>query len=104
MGHEGEILLTTLLHLPCTLRGIGFQGRTDCMVENPIKNVKRFPLERQSIVVSKIVDTAAKNIVFRDHLFDIKLVLQALEPMRRRTALAERLGDRLVRLCAECHS
>ena len=97
MRHKGEILFPAPLHLQRALSGIGLQGQADRMVEDPVDNVERLPLQVQTVVVGKIVDAAAQDVVLRNDLFNIKCVLETLQTMSRRAAFAERFWDRLVR-------
>ena len=96
--HKGEILLPAPLHLQRALGGIGLQGQPDGMVENPVDSVERLPLEGHTVVVGQIVDTGAENVVLRNHLFNIKCLLETLKTMSSRTAFAKRLWNCLVRL------
>ena len=78
MGHKGEILFPPPLHVQRMLSGIGLQGQADGMVENAVDNVERLPLQFQPVVIGKIVDAAAKDVVLRNDLFNIKGILETL--------------------------
>ena len=78
MGHKGEILFPPPLHVQRALGRIGLQGQADGMIENAVDNVKWLPLQVQPVVVGKIVDAAAKDVILSNDLFDFKVVLQTL--------------------------
>jgi hypothetical protein len=78
VGHEGEILFPPLLHLQRTLGGIGLQREADGLVEHPVDDVERLPLQVQPGAVGDVVDTAAQDVVLRHDLFDVEGVLDAL--------------------------
>ena len=97
MGHKGEILFAAPLHLLRTLRGIGLHGQADGMVEDPVDNVERRPLQVHRMLVGQRVYTAAQQIIFRNHLFDIKSIHETLSAMDWGGSFSECFRDGLVR-------
>ena len=81
---KGKIFLAPPLHLQRALCGIGLQCHADRMVENPVDNVERLPLQVQTVAVGEIVDTAAQDVVLRNDFFDIKRVLETLKSVSGR--------------------
>jgi hypothetical protein len=96
--NEGKVFLPAPLHLERALSRVGLQGQPDGVVQNAVDDVERLALEDQSVFVGEIVDARAEDVVLRDHLLDIEGLLETLETMSRRAALAQRLRNRLVGL------
>jgi len=101
VGHESQVLLAAVLYVQRTLGRVGLHGLSDRLVQDAVDDAKRLSLQAQAALVGQIVDAAAQNVVLRNDLFDIEPVLRALQPMRRRAAFEQRLGDRLIRLHAK---
>ena len=55
------------------------------MVEDQVDNVERLPLQGQAVLVGKIVNAAAKDVVLRNDLLDIECFLETLQTMSWRT-------------------
>ena len=98
MCHESEILFAAALHLQRALGGIGLQGQTDRVVEDPIDDVEWLALKNQTVLIGEIVNATAQNVVFRDDLVDIERVFEALQAVCRRTHLEQRFRNGLVGL------
>ena len=97
MRHEGEILFAALLDLKRFLRRISLNGKADRMAKNTIDDVKRHPLQIQTMTVRQIVNTLAEDIIFRHDFLDVEAVLKALGTMDERAAFEQRFGNCLVR-------
>ncbi len=96
--HESEILFAASLHLQRALGGIGLQGQTDRVVQHAIDDVERPSLKNQTVLIGKIVNATAQNVVFRNDLVDIERVFEALQTVCRRTHLEQRFRNGLVGL------
>ena len=96
MRHKGEIFFPASLHYQRLLRGKCLHGQPDCLIDYPVDNVERLPLQVQTVAVGEIVDTAAQDVVFRNDFRDIKAVFDSLRAMLSWASIAERLRDRFV--------
>ena len=94
--HEREILFAALAHLQRALAGEGLHGEADGAVQHAIQNVERPALQGEAVRLGEIVDAAAQDVVLGDDFLDVVAVLDALQAVRRRARLAQRLGNRLV--------
>ena len=101
MGDEREIFLAPLLDFEGFLAGEGFDGRTDCAIEDAVEDAERFPLHAQAVPFRQIVDTAAQDVVLGHDLLDVEGVLDPLQTVGGRTALEQRFSDRLLRTGTE---
>ena len=97
MRDKGEVLFPASLHFQRLLRGIRLQGQANRLVEDPVHNVERLPLQAYTIRFGEIVNTAAEDVVLGDHLFNIKSLLQTLESVGRRAAFDKRFRNCLAR-------
>ena len=97
MGDEGEIFLTPMLDLERPCGGVRLHGEADCLVQDPVEDVKRLALQAAAMAFREIVNATAQDVVLGNHFDNVETVLHPLHSVRGRTALAEGLGNRLIR-------
>ena len=81
MGNKREVFFPALLHLHRTLSRVRLQCQADRMIKDTVNDMKRSPLQAHSVAITKIVNATPKDIVFCNHLFNIKSIFDTLNTM-----------------------
>ena len=96
MGHKRQIFLAPPLNLECLVNRVRLYRQSNRLVQNPVDNVERSPLQVEPVLIRKIVNAASQDVVFGHDFCNIESVMDTLQTMSRRTVLAVSFRNRFV--------